>query len=113
MAFQKEQSKTIILTTLGVLVLAVMFWRAYTHEGPAQSMEPVYSFENILIMVFLWICYKVYELNMRIGNLESRLDEYSKREALPNSVNSDMDLQKMLAEGKDITEAVKKMNHVK
>jgi len=113
MAFQKEQFKTIFLTILGVLVLAIMFWCGYTHEGPVHSEGTVFSLEGMAILVFLWICYKVYELNKRVWNLESKLDEYSKRYPLPYPVASDVDIQKIAAEGKDITEAVKKMYNIK
>lgn len=76
----KEIMKSILL----VSALLFMGWIGYSYRGPMpregnSSIVPKDLIPAFIPIVFLWICYKVYELNKRVGNLENKQEELKKK----------------------------------
>lgn len=77
--------KETIKSALLVGGLLLMGWIVYSYKGPIReednsSIALKDLIPTLIPIVFLWICYKVYELNKRVGNIESKLEEYRKKD---------------------------------
>ena len=114
MFLKRETIKSILQIVFGALALGAMFFVGAGYRGPLPSEidgYSTYSIEGMAIIVFMWLCYKVYGLNKRMEGVESKLNEHVSKDYIsPPSL--DIDIQKMLAEGNDVTEAVKKIHNI-